>query len=47
LVFRLGRPALDEKREEAIRQARADGKGSGASPRDLGVGVRTVLWVTA
>jgi len=44
---RLGRPMVDNKTEEAIRQARAGGKGIRRIARDLGVGVGTVLRVTS
>jgi DNA invertase Pin-like site-specific DNA recombinase len=43
---RLGRPRLDDKKAEAIRRARATGKGIRSIARDLGVGVGTVLRVT-
>jgi DNA invertase Pin-like site-specific DNA recombinase len=43
---RLGRPQLDGKKAEAIRRARATGKGIRRIARDLGVGVGTVLRVT-
>ncbi len=43
---RLGRPKLAAEKEQAIRQARADGKGIRRIARDLGVGVGTVLRVT-
>ena len=44
---RLGRPRLDDKKAEAIRRARAAGKGIRSIARDLGVGVGTVLRVTS
>jgi DNA invertase Pin-like site-specific DNA recombinase len=44
---RLGRPRLDDKKAEAIRRARATGKGIRSIARDLGVGVGTVLRVTS
>lgn len=43
---KLGRPRLDAKKEQAIRHARADGKGIRRIAADLGVGVGTVLRVT-
>jgi DNA invertase Pin-like site-specific DNA recombinase len=43
---KLGRPRLAAEKEQAIRQARAGGKGIRRIARDLGVGVGTVLRVT-
>ncbi|MGA9892821.1 MAG: recombinase family protein [Xanthobacteraceae bacterium] len=43
---RLGRPKLAADKEQAIRLARADGKGIRLIARELGVGVGTVLRVT-
>jgi len=43
---KLGRPRVDEKKEQAIRRARASGKGIRRIARELGVGVGTVLRVT-
>jgi DNA invertase Pin-like site-specific DNA recombinase len=43
---RLGRPKLAADKEQAIRRARADGKGIRRIARDLGVAVGTVLRVT-
>lgn len=43
---RLGRPKLAAEKEEAIRRARADGKGIRSIARELRVGVGTVLRVT-
>jgi DNA invertase Pin-like site-specific DNA recombinase len=44
---RLGRPRLAAEKEEAIRRARAGGTGIRRIARELGVGVGTVLRVTA
>jgi len=43
---KLGRPRVDGKKEEAIRRARAGGKGIRRVARDLGVGVGTMLRIT-